>query len=119
MNIIKSIIVASLLGGSSLLATAQTQTATPVCPMGNEPGYCRTLTPGQRGGMCLTGNPRGGRGAGPGYGNGQGQGKGYCRGQGQGMGRGQGMRMGLRDGTGPRNADGACPNGNTPVAPKN
>ncbi len=35
-------------------------------------------------------------------------------GKGQGQGNGYGHRRGLRDGTGPRSADGTCPNGNTP-----
>jgi hypothetical protein len=51
----------------------------------------------QRGGMALTGTPRGG-GAG--------------KGQGFGLGKGQGKRQGLRDGTGPHRVDGVCPNGN-------
>jgi hypothetical protein len=51
----------------------------------------------QRGGMALTGTPRGG-GAG--------------KGQGFGPGKGQGKRQGLRDGTGPHRVDGVCPNGN-------
>jgi hypothetical protein len=65
----------------------------------------------QRGGMCLTGTPRGpghGKGQGLGQGKGQGNGKGRCQGA------GQGKRQGLRDGTGPRSTDGTCPNGNAP-----
>ena len=34
---------------------------------------------------------------------------------GKGQGNGNGHRRGLRDGTGPRSADGTCPNGNTPA----
>ena len=34
---------------------------------------------------------------------------------GKGRGNGKGQRQGLRDGTGPRSADGTCPNGNTPA----
>jgi hypothetical protein len=65
----------------------------------------------QRGGMCLTGTPRGpghGKGQGLGQGQGQGKGKGRCQGA------GQGKRQGLRDGTGPRSVDGTCPNGSAP-----
>ena len=36
-------------------------------------------------------------------------------GKGRGNGNGKGQRQGLRDGTGPRSADGTCPNGNTPA----
>jgi hypothetical protein len=55
----------------------------------------------RRGGMALTGTPRGG-----------GAGKGQGLRQGQGQGKGQGKRQGLRDGTGPHHVDGVCPNGN-------
>jgi hypothetical protein len=79
----------------------------------------------QRGGMCITGTPRGpGTGKGQGLRNGQGQGQGKGQGlrNGQGLGRGQGlnngqgrgMRQGPRDGTGPRSVDGTCPDGNSP-----
>ena len=65
----------------------------------------------QRGGMCLTGTPRG-----PGAGRGMGacRGMGAGKGPGAGNGQGQGNRRGLRDGTGPRSADGTCPLGNAP-----
>ncbi len=148
-NLTKAIVAALLLCGSTIILPAQS--TTPVCPLGNEPGYGRTLTPEQRaehraamqklvadlqakaksgvltakeeallaqieqrGGMCLTGTPRG-----CGMGNGQCAGNGAGRGQGMGMGmgRGQGMGRGLRDGTGPRSADGACLNGGTPANP--
>jgi hypothetical protein len=55
----------------------------------------------RRGGMALTGTPRGG-----------GAGKAQGLRQGQGQGKGQGKGQGLRDGTGPHHVDGACPNGN-------
>jgi hypothetical protein len=45
-NLIKSIMTGLLLSGSTLLSVAQT--TTPVCPLGNEPGCGRTLTPEQR-----------------------------------------------------------------------
>jgi hypothetical protein len=57
----------------------------------------------RRGGMALTGTPRGG-----------GAGKGHGLRQGQGQGKGRGKRQGLRDGTGPHHVDGVCPNGNGP-----
>ena len=49
----------------------------------------------KNGGVCSQGGPRVAC-----QGKGQGQGNGYCR--------------GLRDGTGPRNANGTCPQGNIP-----
>jgi hypothetical protein len=36
------------------------------------------------------------------------------KGKGKGQGQGNGQRKGLRDGTGPRSADGTCPEGNVP-----
>lgn len=143
-NLTKAIVAALLLCGSTIILPAQS--TTPVCPLGNEPGYGRTLTPEQRaehraamqklvadlqakaksgvltaeeeallarieqrGGMCLTGTPRG-------CGMGKGQCAGNGAGQGMGMGRGQGMGRGLRDGTGPRSADGTCLNAGTPAS---
>jgi hypothetical protein len=136
-TILRSIVAAVLLGGSTVILTAQ-ESATPACPFGHERGYGRSLTPEQRaahcavaqqfiselrqkqadgtltaeeqawlqraeqrGGMALTGKPRGG-----------GAGKGQGLGQGKGEGKGQGKRQGLRDGTGPHHVDGVCPNGN-------
>ena len=121
---------ALLVAGAATALLAQTPT-TPVCPFGHAPGYGRTLTPEQRaahqavaqqlvaelkakreagkataeelawlerveqrGGMCINGVPRG-----PGVG----------KGQGPGQGAGFGHRRGLRDGTGPRCANGGCP----------
>jgi hypothetical protein len=141
-NIMKTL--ARLLAAFALLTATSTgllaQTATPVCPLGNQPGYGRSLTPEQRaehraamqahvaemrqkqadgsitaeeeawlqqaeqrGGPCIMGTPRG-----------PGGGKGLGAGKGKGNGQGQGKRAGLRDGTGPRCADGVCPNGNPP-----
>lgn len=132
--ITKSIIAALLLGATGTSLSAQTTTAT--CPLGHEPGYGRTLdagqkaelraekqqfvaelrkkqtagtltaeeqawlqSAGQRSGPCIAGTPRGrGQGNGPGAGNGMGQRK----------------RQGMRDGSGPRCAEGTCPNGNGP-----
>jgi hypothetical protein len=54
---------------------------------------------------CLEKNDGGCPNGGP-QANCQGQGKGQCKGKGN----GQGQRNGLRDGTGPRSADGTCPN---------
>jgi hypothetical protein len=138
-TILKVIVIAALLSGSSAILTAQDNN-TPACPFGHEPGYGRSLTPEQkaahravaqqfmselrqkqadgtltaeerawlqhaeqRGGMALTGTPRGG-----------GAGKGQGLRQGQGQGKGPGKRHGLRDGTGPRCPNGGCPNGNGP-----
>jgi hypothetical protein len=138
-NLTKAIVAALLLSGSTLILPAQSNTA--ACPLGNEPGYGRTLTPEQRaehraamqklvadlqakaksgvltaeeeallaqieqrGGMCLTGTPRG-----------CGMGQGRCAGNGAGQGMGMGMRRGLRDGTGPRSLDGTCVNPGTPA----
>jgi hypothetical protein len=130
--ITKSFLAFLLILGATAILPAQS--AKPVCPLGNQPGYGRTLTPEQRaqhrtavqqmvtelrqkqangtltaeektwlqqveqrGGMCINGTPRGpGAGQGPGAGNCAGA----CRGQGK----------GLRDGTGPRSANGTCPN---------
>lgn len=133
-TIVKAILAAVLLNGSATMLNAQT--STPVCPFGHEPGYGQSLSPEQRaehravmqqyiaelrqkqadgtltaeeqtwlqqaeqrGGPCVTGAPRG-----------AGAGKGKCAGNGA----GQGKRRGLRDGTGPRNASGACPLGRSP-----
>ena len=133
-NIAKSIVAAALLSGSVTILMAQT--ATTACPLGHQPGYGRSLNAAhkaehraavhqvvaelrqkqaagtltaeeqawlqqaeQRGGQCLTGTPRG-----PGGGKGPGVGNGAC----------QRKRQGLRDGTGPRNADGTCPNDSAP-----
>lgn len=133
-RIIRSLVAAVLLAGAATPLLAQNVPAT--CPLDHEPGYGRTLTPEQkaehraamqqyvaelrqkqaqgtltaeerawlqqveqRGGPCIDGTPRGG---GPG------------KGPGAGNGGGQRHRRGLRDGTGPRNADGTCPNGNGP-----
>jgi hypothetical protein len=135
--IAKSIITALFLGAAGTSLIAQTTTAT--CPLGHEPGYGRSLDAGQkeelraekqqlvaelrqkqaagtltaeerawlqaaeqRGGPCISGTPRGrGQGKGPGAGNGMGQRK----------------RQGMRDGSGPRCAEGTCPNGNGPRGP--
>jgi hypothetical protein len=131
-TLVKSIVAAMLLSGSATVLLAQTA-ATPTCPFGHEPGYGRTLTPEQRavqraamqqlvtelrakrdagtatteelawlaqveqrGGKCI-GGPNQGRGKGPRDGT------------------GNQHRRGLRDGTGPRSADGACPQGDAPA----
>lgn len=60
----------------------------------------------KNGGVCPNGGPRTNCPAGGGFG----QGKGKCQGA------GQGGRHGLRDGTGPRSANGTCPN--APAQPK-
>jgi hypothetical protein len=141
-SIIKSIAAAILLlnVGSMLIAqTANNNT----CPLGNQPGYCQTLTPEQRmvyraavqkyvselkqkqANNQLTTEEqawlknleqRGGMmGFGP-------KGAGMGRGQGKGMGPGQGMgrRMGACDGTGPKcGNNGICPLGNRPATTGN
>ena len=45
-TLIQSIVAAVFLSGSAVLLTAQD--TTPACPLGFEPGYGRSLTPGQR-----------------------------------------------------------------------
>jgi len=141
--LLKSLMAALLLAGSSIMLTAQTAPTQPVCPLGNQPGYGRTLTPEQRmahravvqqyvaelrqkqakgtltaeeqawlkqveqrGGIILTGTPRG-----PGFGRGRGAG---MMGAGAGAGLGPRQRQGLQNGTGPCCAAGVCPLGNTP-----
>lgn len=59
-------------------------------------------------GVCPNGGPQANC-----QGQGQGKGQGKCKGA------GHGQRNGLRDGTGPRSANGTCPNANTAVQPKN
>ena len=133
----KSIVAALLLCGSTIILPAQSATA--VCPLGNEPGYGRTLTPEQRvehraamqklvAGLyekekngTLTADEeallaqikqRGGPCL-TGAPRGGGMGRGWCGGNG--AGQGQGMRWGLRDGTGPCSAAGTCILGSTPA----
>jgi hypothetical protein len=130
----KSLMAAVLLSGSATILMAQTPT--PVCPLGHEPGYGRSLTPEQKAAQCaavqqlvaelrqkqaqgaLTAEEqawlkqveqRGGQCL-----TGTPRGPGAGKGQGVGGGTGQGKRHGLRDGTGPRSADGTCPLGNSP-----
>ena len=125
-NLTKAIVASLLLCGSTLILPAQSPTA--VCPLGNEPGYGRTLTPEQRvehraamqklvadlqakaksGGLTAEEEAlldqieqRGGT---------------CLTGTPRGCGMGQGMDMGLRDGTGPRSADGTCLNPGTPAS---
>lgn len=127
--IIKSIVAAILLMNTSTILTAQTANA--ACPLGNEPGYCQTLTPEQKmvyraavqkyvselrqkqaknkltveeQALLKKFEQRGGM---QGFGGLRGPGAGMGCGQGKGMGMGQGMgqrngqRMGACDGTGP------------------
>ena len=120
MTLVKSIVAAMLLGGSATLLIAQ-NAATPTCPLGHEPGYGRSLTPDQRAVQRaamqqLVAELRAKRDAGTITAEESAwlaqveQRGGKCI-----NGAGQGHRRGLRDGNGPRNADGTCPNGNTPA----
>ncbi len=135
-NIIKSIVAAALLSGSTAILTAQ-ESPTPACPFGHQPGYGRSLTPEQKeahravaqqfiselrqkqaDGTLTTEEQawlrrveqRGGMAL-TGTPRSGGAGKGHGLRQGQGQGKGQGKRQGPRDGTGPRCPDGGCPNG--------
>lgn len=132
--ILRSLLAAGLLSGFSTVVQAQNATRT--CPLGNEPGYGRTLTAEQRAEQCaavrqqvaelqqkrtqgtLTADEAAwlqqvGQRCGPCV-TGSPRGRGACLGQGARNGGGQRQRNGLRDGTGPRNADGTCPSGNVP-----
>jgi len=119
-TIVKSIVAAILLTGSATILMAQAAAA-PTCPLGHEPGYGRSLTPEQRAVQRaamqqLATELRAKRDAGTITAEEAAwlaqveQRGGKCI-----NGAGQGHRRGLRDGTGPRNADGTCPNGNTPA----
>lgn len=132
--IVKSILAAVLLSGSSTVLVAQN--APTACPLGHERGYGRSLTPEQRAEhraavqqMVAELRQKQAQGAlteeeqawlqqieqrcGPGI-TGTGRGGGRGNGPGAGNGGGQRKRQGLRDGTGPRHADGTCPKGNVP-----
>ena len=133
-TIVKSIVAAMLLSGSTTVLLAQTA-PTPTCPLGHEPGYGRTLTPEQRAVQQaavqkLVTELRAKRDAGKitaeelvwleqvekrGGMCINGVPRGPQAGKGPANGVGNGHRRGLRDGTGPRNADGNCPLGNTPA----
>jgi hypothetical protein len=133
-TIIKSVIAAVILCGSATILMSQS--GTPACPLGHEPGYGRTLNAEQKAAQCTAVQQlvaelrqkqtsgtitteekawlqkveqRGGPCVtGTPRAAGTGKGQGTC------VGAGQCKRQGLRDGTGPRSADGTCPLGNTP-----
>ncbi len=135
-TILKGIVIAALLSGSTAMLTAQ-ENKTPACPFGHEPGYGRSLTPEQKAAHRVVAQQfmselrqkqadgtltaeeqawlrraeqRGGMAL-NGTPRGGGAGKGQGLRQGQGQGKGQGKRQGPRDGTGPRCPDGGCANG--------
>lgn len=134
-TLLKSILLAGLLSGSASILLAQ-NAANPVCPLGREPGYGRSLTPEQRAdhqaavreliaelqaksdaGTATAEElawleqvkQRGGPCL-----TGARRGAGAGKGPGAGKGMGRRMRRGARDGSGPRNGNGSCPYGNTP-----
>lgn len=91
-----------LIAGAALTAFAQNGPGKNGCGYGTPPKSAEERAARQaaclekNGGVCPNGGPRANC---PGYGQG-----------GQGKGNGKCARQGLRDGTGPRGANGSCPN---------
>jgi hypothetical protein len=130
-TIAKTLLAAVLLSGTGTVLLAQTPA--PACPLGQAPGYGRTLDATQRAehraametyvaGLrqkeaqgTLTADEQAWLQQAAQQGSpcvtGASRGPGAGKGCGVGQGNGQRQRRGLCDGTGPRNAGGTCPNG--------